>query len=300
MPLQLRSALARANDASSVAHGAVSTAAIAGLTLIEPRSLSVRGRLAYRAAAAGVTAWTTWASFQEEPVELPLATRIGLTVGAAGAALGIAEAGEAIDARVHDRLLAAGVGRPRAVLAAGAAVAALGTWWLARRSTLEAAAAGGHGDAGVEPTETLVEVPAEVRALAERLLGATDDFGAATLRAQLADARASVWEGPEPDAFWPGIGFAVPAVAPLAVPGDASFPVIGRYRPLEGRSFDVALAVQEGRLAVLSIAEGRDWSEEERVAWMEADRGVHELTAWPKPDELELLIETPEGLRPIG
>ncbi|WP_413320668.1 hypothetical protein AA0Z99_06720 [Agrococcus sp. 1P02AA] len=298
MPLSLRAALARANDPSSVAHGAVSTAAIAGLTLIEPRALGVGSRLAYRAAAAGVTAWTTWVSLQDDGSQVPLATRAGLTVGAAGAALGMAEAGEAIDARVHDGLRRAGVGRPRALLAAGAGAAALGSWWLARRAMAQAAAT---RDEVVddEATETLVEVPAEVRALAERLLGASDGFGAGELRAQLAEARATLWEGPEAGGFWPGIGFAVPAAAPLAVPGDASFPVIGRYRPLDGRSFDVSIGVQEGRLAMLSIAEGRDWSEEEHAAWLEADRGVHELTGWPSPDELELLIETPEGLRPV-
>ncbi|MGM1030152.1 MAG: hypothetical protein ACQEWM_09870 [Actinomycetota bacterium] len=298
MPTPLRAALVDLGDADSVAHGVASTAAVAGLTLIDPRDLRPGSRLLYRAVVAGVTAWTTWAVVRTDAAALSPGARLGMVVGAAGATLGVAEAGEALDARMHDRLRAAGVGRPRALLAAAAGALSLTGWWLGRRSSAaEVATVAGGVD---EATEQLIDVPDDVRAIAERLLAATDGFGAPELRAQLAAGRAAVWEGPEPEAFWPGIGFAVPADAPLAVPGDASFPVIGRYPALDGRSFDVALGVQDGRLAVLSIGEGRDWSDDARIAWMEADRGVHELPGWPSPDALELLIETSEGLRPVG
>lgn len=300
MPTTLRSALVPLGDANSVTHGVASTAAVAALTLMDPRDLTPGRRLGYRVVVAGLTAWTTWALLRTEAgATLSNDARIGMVVGAAGAALGAADAGEAIDARLHDGLRSVGVDRPRVPLALAAAAISIGSWWLGRRSD-GAVAAATAVDVEDEPTEELVDVPGDVRALAERLLGTTDDFGAVELRAQLAQARAVRWEGPEPEGFWPGIGFAVPAGAPLAVPGDANLPVIGRYIALDGRSFDVALGVQDGRLAVLSINEARDWSDDERVAWMEAGHGVHELPGWPSPDELELLVETPEGLRPVG
>ncbi|GAA1420069.1 hypothetical protein [Agrococcus citreus] len=299
MPSTFRSALSPLGDADSVAHGVVSSAAVAALTLIDPRVLTPGRRLGYRAAMAGLTAWSTWALLRTEAgAALSAGARLGMVVGAAGATLGIAEAGEALDARLHDRVRAAGIDRPRALLAAAAGAISIGGWWLGRRS--DAAAATAVAGVEDEPAEELVEVPDDVRALADRLLAATDGFGAPELRSQLAAARAVRWEGPEPEGFWPGIGFAVPAGAPLAVPGDANLPVIGRYTAVEGRSFDVMLGVQDGRLAMLSISEGRDWSDDERIAWIEADRGVHELQGWPSPDELELLVETPDGLRPIG
>ncbi|GAA3652381.1 hypothetical protein [Microbacterium marinilacus] len=136
--------------------------------------------------------------------------------------------------------------------------------------------------------------------LVEALLAADEGYGSAELRAQLASARAVRYEGPDPDGFWPGIGLEVPGDLPLAVPGDANFPVVGLYRPLDGRVFEVYLTVLGGRLSTLSISEGRDWTEDEQVEWMEAGRGVHELPGWPVPADLELLVETPGGLRPVS
>lgn len=49
-----------------------------------------------------------------------------------GAALGFAEAGESIDARLQDLLSRAGVRRPRIWIAAAEASLSLAVWWIAR------------------------------------------------------------------------------------------------------------------------------------------------------------------------
>ncbi|MER7796841.1 hypothetical protein [Microbacterium sp. NPDC096154] len=297
MAPSVRSALARLNDTRSVTHGVVWTLLNAGLTLIEPRRLSTGGRLAYRAAMGALAAWTAWATMRTDMRdELTTGARAGYTAGTAGLLLAASDATEALDGRIHDAVVRAGARRPRAVMALEGAALAGVTWWWGRR-TPAPAPVGATGEED-EPRQDVVDVPDDVRAIAERLLGASDGFGAAELRAQLAQAKAVLYEGPEPDGFWPGIGFEVPDELPFAVPGDANFPVVGVYRPLEGRAFEVYLTVLGGRLSTLSISEGRDWSDDEQVTWMEAGRGVHELPGWPDASELELLIETPHGLRP--
>ncbi|GMA34355.1 hypothetical protein [Demequina litorisediminis] len=173
--------LARLTDPRSPVYGVASAAAVTALALVEPRRLSVGGRLAYRAAIAGVTAWGVWAESRHAPEYLvsPL-TRAGLTVGAAGLAFGVAEAGEAADARLADALSRRGVPRPRVALAAATGVASLASWWWGSR----------HADAADDPwlevddAVEFTDVPAETRLLALRLLSATDQWGAAALREQ--------------------------------------------------------------------------------------------------------------------
>ncbi|MDN3310391.1 hypothetical protein QWJ90_05575 [Microbacterium oryzae] len=121
--------LAQLNDVNSVANGLVSTALTAGLTLIDPRRLTVGRRAAYRGVVAVLTAWVTWTALRSDEVTVPPAARAGIVTGAAGAVLGFAELGEALDARLHDGLARAGAARPRLWLAAAAAVLSLVSWW---------------------------------------------------------------------------------------------------------------------------------------------------------------------------
>ncbi|MEV8266275.1 hypothetical protein [Microbacterium sp. NPDC076911] len=292
MPISSRVALAQLNNSRSVTNGVVSASLMAVMTLIEPRRLTTVGRLFYRLSMAVLTAWGVWVVLRsDDDGTLPAAARAGVTVGAAGATLGIAEAGEALDARLSDSLVRAGATRPRAILAVGAAAVSLASWWVAR--TRPETTQQECFDEGA--AEQQVDVSDEVRAIVSQLLMVSNEFGAPELRAQLASARASVYQGSQLGAFWPGVGFRVPADLPLAVPGDATFPVIGRYRALGDRTFDVYLVVQEGRLATLAISEARDWTDEELESWMDADHGLQELGSWPSVDELDLLIETAEG-----
>ncbi|MEJ1155729.1 MULTISPECIES: hypothetical protein [Microbacterium] len=295
MPVSLRSALAQLNNSRSVTNGVVSASLMAAMTLIDPRRLTTARRLIYRSTMAAFTAWGVWVVLKaDDDSTLTGSARVGVTVGAAGATLGIAEAGEALDARLSDSLVRAGASRPRAILAVGAATISLISWWMGRTQPATVP----QGSIDDAAAEQFVAVPDEVRALVSHLLSASSGFGAHELRAQLAVARASVYEGSQLGDFWPGVGFQVPADLPVAVPGDATFPVIGRYRALEGRTFDLYLVVQDGRLGTLAVSEARDWTAEDLESWLDADHGLHELGRWPAVDEIEVMIETPEGYQP--
>lgn len=292
-----RRVLARLTDPRSVVHGAASTAAVAALSLVDPRRLGPGARLAYRAAEAALAAWVTWSAFDDPELRhLPRGTRLSAAMTAAGVTMGLADASEAVDARMTSRMERAGVAQPRLVIAAASTLLSAGVWWLGRR--------------GAEPAADVVEVldelgdeldpaplPDAVRAIAAALLGATDGFGASELRAQLDSAQAVVYEGAGGrDAFWPGIGFRVDPELPRAVPGNGTFPVIGRFRALEGRTFDAYLVIADGRLDTLAISEGADWTPDDMEAWFTDDRSTEELGAWPDAASLELLAETPQGL----
>src|SRR5690606_32204532 len=109
--------VARLNDPTTVENGLVFSAATAALALVDPRGLGAGGRLAYRGAIGALTGWTTWTAVRGEPGHLlPPVAKIGLTVGAAGVALGLCDAGEALDGRIHDRLVRLGVRRPRPLM----------------------------------------------------------------------------------------------------------------------------------------------------------------------------------------
>lgn len=299
----LLTSLRRLGDPRSIEHGAATSAATGALALVDPAALGPRGRFTLRLANAGLGAFIVWVSLRDEPMlrEEPFA-RIGLTAGAAGLALAGSELGERADARLQDRLERAGLPIPRIAMALGAAAATAASWWFSMRSAerreiaeLEALL---EGDVPFE--ESLVDVPEPVRALVEALLERSEDHGAYELRAQLRLARAVEYLGEGEEGFPPGIGFAIPEGAPLAVPGTASFPVIGRYTAPDGRTFDVVLAIQEGRLASLGVVEAADWTDEQRLAWFEQERSVQELPGWPAPAELEFLVETREGLKPLS
>lgn len=295
--MALRRILRRLNDPNSVAHGVVSTALMAALALIEPRRLSTGRRLVYRGAVAGLTAWTMWASLRPSrdsgADELGPVGRAAITTGAAGAALGLTEAGEALDARLNDGLVRAGVRRPRVWLAAGEAALSFAAWWAARAADL---ASRDEADSE-EPAESIVEVPEGIRALASLLLSATDEYGAPQLREQLTGARMKGLDDVEVDvAFVP---LDTEKELPRAVPGNGAFPAIGRFRALGGRTFDIRLFIADGRLESLHIDEGADWSAEELDAWYGAGHDLDALEAWPAPDEVELLIETAAGYRSL-
>lgn len=288
----------RVNDPGSVVHGVVSAGLVAGLALIEPRKLTSGRRLAYRGVVAAVTAWTVWAGLRpgssSEADPLGPVGRAAVTTGAAGATFGAAEVGEAVDARLHDGLARAGARRPRLWLAAAEAAVSAVVWWVGRlgdRTDIDDA------DTCEEPTQSLVDVPEDVRALAVRLLSATDECGAPPLRVQLDGSRlVSDDEGRVETGF---AQFDTPEGLPRAVPGDATFPVIGRFRALGDRTFDVRLVVENGRLDSLHIHEGADWTPAEQEAWDDAGHDITDLGAWPSPAQIDLLVETPAGYQAL-
>jgi len=300
----LLTSLRRLGDARTVEHGAVTSVATGALSLIDPNAVGPRARFALRLANASLGALIVWASLRDEPqLRQQAGLRGGLTAGAAGLTLAAAELGERADARLYERLDRTALPAPRVAMALGAAAATAVSWWFAKRSAdrreieeLEHL----FDDEPFSFEESLVDVPEPVRALVEALLERSEDHGAYELRAQLKLARAVDYSGEDEEEFYPGIGFAIPEGSPLAVPGNANFPVIGRYTALDDRTFDVTVHVQEGRLANLSVQPAADWTDEQHLAWLEQERDVQELPGWPEPSDLEFLVETREGLEPLA
>ncbi|MFV4914951.1 hypothetical protein PFZ49_15845, partial [Microbacterium lacticum] len=93
--------------------------------------------------------------------------------------------------------------------------------------------------------------------------------------------------------------FDTPKGLPRAVPGDATFPAIGGFRALGNRTFDIRIFVEDGRLESIRIDEGADWSDEARDSWNNTGRDLSELMGWPAPGDIELLIETATGYKPV-
>jgi hypothetical protein len=264
-----------------VEFGVASSIAVGALSLIDPAPLNPAARVVYRAAIAGLTAAMTWAAARTELASTE--ARVGTTIGATGAAFGLAGAGEAIDARMQRGLLRLGVHRPRLVMAATSAAFAAATF-IADRAVSE------HAAAGDEPLAWEDQPLSDtVRTLTAALLARTDAFGAPELRTQLEGAleRAFTDERLRSTSF---VQFVVADDAPLAVPGNAAFPVTARFATDDGTLYVVTLGVAEGRLSSLEIVEVREDGEEPSG---EAER-------WPEAHEVTLHVETSRGTVPLG
>lgn len=289
--MKILNALGRVNDPGTVAHGLVSTSLYAGLSLVEPRRLTVGQRLAFRTAVAATSAWSIWVgtrSVEEFHAIGPLG-RVCTTAGAAGLVMGLSEVSEALDARLHDGLVRRGVRRPRLCVAAGTAALSLGAFWAGRG---ESGRPVESEDDVVEPSETLGAVPENTRELVEAILASTDDYGAPQLRIHLSAAQLVSYDEEIDDAeFWPFVQFRVPESLPRAVPGNATFPFVGRFRAMGDRTFDVRVVVENGYLDSVVVEEGDDWSIDEWHAWNEDERTVGDLDAWPAPKSIQVLSE---------
>lgn len=121
------------NDSRSVLHGAVSTAAAAGLALVDPRDLGAGRLWAFRAANAAFAGWMTWAVMTTEATDTSRGVRTGIVVGAVSLTLAGSRWSEGIDARMHDGLLHYGVKQPRVVFALCNAAIGAASWWRARQ-----------------------------------------------------------------------------------------------------------------------------------------------------------------------
>lgn len=271
----------RLADPHSTEFGIATTIAIGGLSLIDPGPLRPGARLLYRASIAGLTAAMTWAAARTEFASAE--ARVGATVGATGVTIGLLGTGEAVDARMQRGLVRLGVRRPRLVIAATSAAFAAATFLADRAWSLHSTAL---PDAFEWEDRAL---PDPVRMLTAALLRRTDDFGAPALRAQLESAgeRTFTDERFQSTSF---VQFAVADDAPLAVPGNASFPVTARFATDDGTLYIVTLSVADGRLATLEMVEVTDDGEEP----------VHDVERWPEADDVTLHVETSSGTVPLG
>lgn len=279
--MDLRDSLRRLGDPHSTEFGVVSSVALGALSLIDPSALSPARRAAYRTALAAVAGAMTWATARSEFGSVE--ARVGTTVGATGAALGLAEAGEAVDARMQRGLVRLGVRRPRVVMAATSVAFAAATFLADRAWSLHTLP-----DADALGWEDRM-LPDPVRVLTSALLARTDAFGAPELRAQLETARERTFtnERFQSASF---VQFVVADDAPLAVPGNAAFPVTARFAADDGTLYVVTLAIGDGRLASLEMVEVTDDGEEP----------TREMGRWPEAHEVTLHVETPRGTVPLG
>lgn len=281
--MPIPSSVRRLTDPRSVEFGVASSLAIGALSLIDPGPLRPAGRVLYRGAIAGLTAAMTWVTARAELSSIE--ARVGTTIGATGAAFGLVGPAEHLDARMQRGLLRMGVRRPRIVIAATSAAFTAATFLADRAVAEHAATTDGAGSFAWEDRA----LPDPVRALTAALLARTDAFGAPELRAQLDQARERTFldERFRSSSY---VQFAVPDDAPLAVPGNAAFPVTARFAAGDGTLYVVTLAIGDGRLASLEIVEVAEDGEEPTG---EADR-------WPEADEVTIHVETPQGTVPLG
>lgn len=271
----------RLADPHSIEFGVASTIVIGAMSLIDPGPLRPGARVLYRASVAGLTAAMTWAAARKELASVE--ARIGTTIGVTGAALGLLGAGEAIDARMQRGLVRLGVHRPRLVIAATSAAFAAATF-LADRAVNELSSV------GTEPFDWEDRPLGDtVRVLTAALLARTDSFGAPELRVQLESARERTFtdERLRSPSF---VQFIVADDAPLAVPGNAVFPVTARFATDDGTLYVVTLGVADGRLSSLEIVEVTDDGAEPST---ESER-------WPEAHEVTLHLETSHGTVPLG
>jgi hypothetical protein len=277
------SSLRRLADPHSMEFGVASSIVVGALSLVDPAPLRPGARVLYRTTIAGFTAAMTWVAARGEFTSVE--ARVGTTVGATGAAFGLLGASEAIDARMQRGLVRMGVRRPRLVIAA-TSVAISAATFLADRAVSEHLAADADGHPFDWEDRPL---PDTVRVLTAALLARTDAFGAPELRAQLATARERTFtdERYRSSSF---VQFAVADDAPLAVPGNAAFPVTARFASDGGTLYVVTLGIAEGRLASLEIVEVTD----------DGDEPSGEAERWPEAHEVTLHVETSRGTVPLG
>ena len=292
--------------ATSPLFAAASAAAFGGLTLVEPRHLGPGAQAAYRITTAALTGAYTAAT-------LPAGTTVGMparytdapgapmlavpvdaglrgsaALAAGGLSLGLAEPLEVLDARIMDWLTERGVSRPRWWMAGvGVAMVAAGWAWdraeaRALQRALEQDADGDTEDGDHGPVE-----PA-VAALLDALL-APGVPGAEALRLQLKTVeQQDSGAGFSTDAF-----LVVHPDTPRIAPRTQTWPVRARFTR-DGAVFEIELQIHEGRLESLSImiADEMYGTDSE----VDTDAAINALTAWPAPEELELVTESADPL----
>lgn len=287
-----------ARIAAAPFFGALSAAAIGGLTLIEPRTLGGGARAAYRIATAAISGAYTATTV---PLDAPLdvAQRASIGVAAGGATLGLADPLEALDARMVDWLAARGVRRPRWWLA-GISAAIVAAGWAADRAELRGLqrALQEHADR-LEDEPPLGPVDPAVRAILGVLLR-PEVPGAEALRLQLESVQQQNLGVPEGlpadvlDGVFPtDVYLTVDEDAPRITPRTQLWPVTARFS-LDGAVFEIQLQIHEGRLGSLSIMVADETFGPDSD--MDYEEVIGLLTAWPDVSDLQIRTETADPL----
>jgi hypothetical protein len=282
----MHSRLPRFIDPTSPVFGVASAAAFGALSLVDPARLSPASRLAYRAGLATTTAWWTGVTTdRDRTVFVPAHVVAGAVAGAAVWAL--AGPSEALDARIVSRLQAAGIGRPRAWMAAVSAASVLASFAADR-----AASASPEDEVWVDELARTRPVTPTVYAIVRGILQATDTADADVLLAQLEAAQEIYYDtGADAEAgteeFTPMVEFDVPDEVARVVPHAQTYPVHARLHAPGGTELRVSLQLHQGKLAHLAIHIAEDSVEDAPVEEL--------LDRWPDPGQLRYLLEGPEG-----
>lgn len=285
-----------ATNPASVTYGLLLTSATAGLELIDPRKLSTGRRALYRTACAATNAWVAWSESrpQSDYPHIPTHVRAALAVASAGATLGFAGASERLDGKLHNWLASKGVRKPRHILATASALLTLGAWATGRM--IDAKTPQLDSD---DFERKLVEVPQKVLNLVDRLLASTELCGAAELREQWQHAKCYEYLD-TPTTLCSSLDIEVPENTPLAVPHDATFPVVARFESIEGKRHFISIRISGGKLSEISTEPRKSWTDEdEYYAWLDSDDSSDTIEKWPDLAEITLHIETPAGLKQI-
>lgn len=268
---------------------AASALALGALALPEPARLAPVPRHLLRLARSGYVGWYTWGLTRRGPLPYVPPQAFGALAGA-GLTLAGAPIDEATDAWVTEQLRRRGVRRPRLLMAlAGAGMGAL--------FALDSQARPEDDEELRTPEDFFeaVEVPAAGRALVEVMAeAAADRSQGEVVRQQLDAARASVLAGgvPTTDIF-----LEVPEGTARLVPHAQTWPVRGHF---EAHDLPLRLELQigEGRLAGLSIMLRDEDLTDDDERWEVELLDV--ITDWPTPEQVRWVVETPEGIRPVG
>ena len=270
------------NPASPI-FGVLSTAVMGVLPLIDASKLDNTRRQAAHIATAVVTgAYVAVTVGGNKRGLVPLKAVAGLA--AAGIAMRFADTGDAIDARLEQKLRLAGARSPRRWMAVGAAAITfagfLGDRVAARRELFE--------PVSFDQLERVRPVEPAVRRLVEGVLGAAEIAGAGELRAQLDAAQEAYWY----DGFTSTAQFMVPDELPRAVPHNQVFPVRARFAGPNGNPLQILLQVFDGKIDHLAV-DAADPEHLEDVQDM--------LDGWPDPSEVTYVLDGPDGKTvPVG
>lgn len=266
---------------------AASALALGALMLPEPARLSPGRRHLLRLGRAAYAGWSMWEYTRRTPLPV-VPTEVGGALGGAALTLAVAPVDEAADAWVTDRLRRAGVRRPRVGLAlAGATIGAL----MAVDSQLRPDKTGSW----LEADELFEEAPLPDDAgdLVRAMLQAAPSSAAATLSAQLDVATACVLKD---DPQFGDVSFIVPDDGQRVVPHTQTWPVRAHLEA-QGVPLEIELSVADGRLVSLTVAHRIEDMADDDDRW---EREIADLLdSWPRPEDVRLVVETADGLRPL-
>ncbi|WP_457974592.1 hypothetical protein [Arthrobacter sp. D1-17] len=263
-------------DPASPVFGTVSTAVIGALALVDPAKLTTAQRRTLRTATAALTGLYTAATVNRtRPVLAPLNAAAG--IAAAALVLRFADANDALESRMVHWLSSAGISRPRRWLAAGSAALTF-AMFLADRATARKEE---RESVALDALTQVRPLTPAVGELTRAILSAADVSGADALLAQLEQAEEIYWD----EDFVPAAQFQIPDDVPRAVPQIQVFPVTARYEAETGAPLQVMLHIYDGKLEHLAI---------DTVG--ETDELVEDqLDRWPNPDEVQYVIDGPDG-----